>query len=225
MPHLSLKPTHKLITNFYKAVAESGQLSLLHEGAVAPHFAALLRACAAPLGWTLQEQYPLPRPGQHPIRLDGALLDPFSLRHGVWEAKDRDDDLEREARAKFRAGYPQDNTLFQNPTRALLYQDRSIVRDADITDPEQLVAVLKQFFAYEPPHYEQWQEAVAEFKDKVPELAQSLLALIEKERKENKRFVAAFDDFAEMARQAINPNIATQAVEEMLRCGAGFLSR
>jgi predicted helicase len=88
--------------------------------------------------------------------------------------------------------------------------------DGDITDPEQLVAALKQFFAYEPPHYEQWQEAVAEFKDKVPELAQSLLALIEKERRENKRFVAAFDDFAEMARQAINPNIATQAVEEML---------
>ena len=57
---------------------------------------------------------------------------------------------------------------------------------------------------------------MAEFKDKVPELAQSLLALIEKERKENKRFVAAFDEFAEMTRQAINPNIATQAVEEML---------
>ena len=94
MPQLNLKPTHKIVTNFYKAVAESGQLSLLHEGAVAPHFAALLRACAAPLGWTLQEQYPLPRKGQHPIRLDGALLDPFSLRHGVWEAKDRDDDLQ-----------------------------------------------------------------------------------------------------------------------------------
>jgi hypothetical protein len=205
MPQLNLKPTHKLITNYYKALAESGQLSLLHEGAVAPHFAVLLRACAAPLGWTLQEQYPLPRPGQHPIRLDGALLDAFSLRHGVWEAKDRDDDLEQEARAKFRAGYPQDNILFQNPTRALLYQDGRVAFDGDITDPEQLVAALKQFFAYEPPHYEQWQEAVAEFKDKVPELAQSLLALIEKERRENKRFVAAFDDFAEMARQAINP--------------------
>ena len=100
--------------------------------------------------------------------------------------------------------------------RQLLYQDGRVAFDGHITDPEQLVAVLKQFFAYEPPHYEQWQEAVAEFKDKVPELAQSLLALIEKERKENKRFVAAFDDFAEMARQAINPNIATQAVEEML---------
>ena len=216
MPQLNLKPTHKIITNYYKALAQSGQLSLLHEGAVAPHFAALLRACAAPLGWTLQEQYPLPRPGQHPIRLDGALLDLYSLRHGIWEAKDKDDDLAREARAKFKAGYPSDNILFQSPTRALLYQNGRVSLDADITDPERLVEVLKQFFAYEEPHYEQWQEAVAEFKGKVPELAQSVLALIEKERKENKRFVAAFDDFAEMARQAINPNISTQAVEEML---------
>jgi hypothetical protein len=48
MPVLNLKPTHQIVKNDDKAVAESGQLSLLHEGAVAPHFAALLRACAAP---------------------------------------------------------------------------------------------------------------------------------------------------------------------------------
>ena len=216
MPVLNLKPTHKIVTHYYKAVTESGQLSLLHEGAVAPHFAALLRACASPHGWSLQEQYHLARKGQNPLRLDGVLLDGYGLRHGVWEAKDSDDDLQKEARAKFRAGYPAENILFQSPTRALLYQDGKEVADEDITQPERLVEILKQFFAYEPPEFEQWEEAVAEFKDKVPELAQSLLALIEKERKENKRFVAAFDDFAEVARQAVNPNISTQAVEEML---------
>ncbi len=216
MPQLNLKPAHKIIANYYKALAESGQLSLLHEGAVAPHFAALLRALAAPLGWTLQEQYPLPRKGQHPLRLDGVLVDAFNLRHGIWEAKDGDDDLEKEARAKFRLGYPADNILFQSPTRALLYQDGRLVADEDIADRERLVSILRLFFEYEPPAFEQWQEAVAEFKDKVPELAQSLLALIETERRENKRFVDAFEGFVEMARQAINPNIAIAAVEEML---------
>lgn len=216
MPVLNLKPTHKIVTNYYKAVAESGQLSLLHEGAVAPHFAALLRACAAPVGWTLQEQYHLARKGRNPLRLDGVLVDAYGLRHGVWEAKDSDDDLRREAQAKFRAGYPQDNILFQSPTRALLYQDGREVADEDITQPERLVDVLKLFFGYEPPAFEQWEQAVAEFKEKVPELAQNLLDLIEKERKENKRFVAAFDEFAEVARQAVNPNISVQAVQEML---------
>ena len=33
------------------------QASLLHEGAVAPHFANLLRACATKVGWQLAEQY------------------------------------------------------------------------------------------------------------------------------------------------------------------------
>jgi len=78
------------------------------------------------------------------------------------------------------------------------------------------VEVLRLFFGYEPPAFEQWERAVAEFKTQVPELARNLLDLIDKERKENKRFAAAFDEFAEVARQAINPNISTQAVEEML---------
>ncbi|CUS05636.1 DNA or RNA helicase of superfamily II [Candidatus Promineifilum breve] len=216
MPDLNLKPSHKIVTNFYKAVAESGQLSLLHEGAVAPHFAALLRACAAPHGWTLQEQYQLARKGQSQLRLDGVLVDTFGLRHGVWEAKDTDDDLPKEARAKFKKGYPTDNILFQSPTRAILYQDGKEAADEDLTDPERLVSILKEFFAYEPPHYEQWDRAVAEFSVKVPELALNLKSLIEKELKENKRFAAAFDDFAEVARQAVNPNISVAAVEEML---------
>ncbi|WP_157913306.1 type ISP restriction/modification enzyme [Candidatus Promineifilum breve] len=191
-------------------------MSLLHEGAVAPHFAALLRACAAPHGWTLQEQYQLARKGQSQLRLDGVLVDTFGLRHGVWEAKDTDDDLPKEARAKFKKGYPTDNILFQSPTRAILYQDGKEAADEDLTDPERLVSILKEFFAYEPPHYEQWDRAVAEFSVKVPELALNLKSLIEKELKENKRFAAAFDDFAEVARQAVNPNISVAAVEEML---------
>lgn len=54
MPQLSLKPTHKIVTNYYDALIESKQMSLLHEGAVAPHFAALLRTAAGTVGWNLQ---------------------------------------------------------------------------------------------------------------------------------------------------------------------------
>jgi predicted helicase len=39
---------------------------------------------------------------------------------------------------------------------------------------------------------------------------------IEAERKQNPRFRAAFDDFYELCRQSINPNLSEQAVEEML---------
>jgi predicted helicase len=217
MPHLNLKTSHKPIRDYYTELHKTTQqTSLLHEGAVAPHFANLLRACANKVDWTLGEQAQIPRKGQHPIRADGVLLDRFNLRRGVWEAKDSNDDLDQEIKKKFAAGYPQDNILFQEPNRAVLYQDGRLVADEAITNPERLVEILKQFFAYQPPAYDQWEQAVAEFKERVPELAQALLALIEVERTRNKPFATAFANFNQLVREAINPNIADQAVEEML---------
>ena len=216
MPYLNLKANSQPIQTFYREIKEKQQLSFLHEGAVAPHFSKLLQYCGRQFSWTLIEQYPIARKGQHPLKADGVLLDEFKLIHGVWEAKDTQDDLPTEVKKKFQAGYPQDNILFQAPDRAMLYQDGGLVIDADLTQPSHLIDTLKLFFEYQPPEYEQWELAVDEFRDKVPELAHSLLQLIEEERKYNKRFVQALDDFTELVRQAINPNIAIPAVEEML---------
>ena len=55
-----------------------------------------------------------------------------------------------------------------------------------------------------------------EFKTVVPALAESLLTLIEGERQNNRAFRQAFTRFAALCRDAINPNIADAAVEEML---------
>ena len=217
MPYLDLKATHKPIRDYYTELDKTmQQASLWHEGAVAPHFANLLRACASKVGWQLAEQYQIPRKGQRPIRTDGVLLDRFNLRHAIWEAKDGRDDLDKEVKKKFALGYPSDNILFQGPKRAMLYQDGRLIADEDITQPERLVLILRQFFEYQPPAYEQWERAVEEFKERVPELAQSLLGLIKEERKRNKAFMTAFAGFTELVKEAINPNIADQAVEEML---------
>lgn len=187
MPHLNLKPSHKPVRDYYKALKDVQQMSLLHEGAVAPQFANLLRACASRMKWTLAEQYQILRKGRRPLRADGVFLDQFKLRHGVWEAKDSDDDLDKEVKKKFKEGYPQDNILFQAPDRAILVQNGRILFDEPITDSDKLVEVLKLFCEYQPQEFEQWDVAVEEFKERVPELAQSLLALIEMERKQNKR--------------------------------------
>ena len=86
----------------------------------------------------------------------------------------------------------------------------------DISRPPALVDVLQEFFAYQPPAYEQWEQAVAEFKLRVPELAAGLLKIIEQERRVNPRFMTALDCFAGLCRQTINPNLSDAAVEEML---------
>ena len=150
------------------------------------------------------------------IVVDGALIDNFQLPHGYWEAKDIHDDLPAEVLRKFTAGYPRDNILFQTPHRALLWQNNQQTLDADLTDPTQLIHTLETFFSHRPQEYTEWEEAVAQFKDRVPALGNGLAELIEKERGANREFTAAFAAFHEKCRQSINPNLSEAAVEEML---------
>ena len=58
-----------------------------------------------------------------------------------------DDNLTRAVQEKRAAGYPLDNTLFQNPQHSILYQNGEQVFDVDITDPTRLIAALQHFFA------------------------------------------------------------------------------
>lgn len=213
---LNLKPDHKAIKAYYSELENLTEfLNAKTEGAVSPLFANLLRHCANQMDKSLIEQYTLKRHDQT-IRVDGAIVDNFKLVHGFWEAKDTNDDLGKEIKKKVEKGYPKDNILFQAPKRVVLYQDGNMVLDADITKPEKLIEVLKLFFEYEPPSFDQWQQAVEEFKYKVPELGNGLLALIEEQRRTNREFVKAFGDFTRVIQESINPNISDQAVEEML---------
>ena len=211
-----LKATHKVVRDYFAELNTLTRLGEVHEGAVAPAFAHLLRAGAQPFGWTLAEQYARTARGGRAIRIDGALLDNFKLPRGYWEAKDSGDDLDAEISAKLAAGYPQDNILFQSPDRMVVIQQGQRVWDSPVSEPDALIEGLRAFFTYQPPAFERWQQAVEEFKAVVPELAANLLELIDEERKGNRGFIDAFGRFAELCREAINPNISDQAVEEML---------
>ena len=164
--------------------------------------------------WTLAEKSPLKR-GQRTIYPDGALFDNFRLVMGTGKQKiPRTILLRRSGRNS--QGYPRDNILFQAPERAILWQNGNQILDEDITEPGRLIEVLKAFFAYQPPAFERWERAVEEFKAVIPELAAGVLKLIEAERTTNRKFIQAFEGFMALCREAINPNLSTQAVEEML---------
>ena len=178
-------------------------------------FQTLLETCARQAGWTLVPEFALNTRGKR-IVVDGALIDDFQLAHGYWEAKDIDDDLPTEVERKFQAGYPRDNILFQTPQRAILWQNERLALDADLTEPAQLIETLQTFFGYRPQEYAAWEEAVAQFKDKVADIGRGLAQLIQDERQTNRRFIAAFAEFLDKCRQSINPNLAEAAVEEML---------
>jgi len=88
--------------------------------------------------------------------------------------------------------------------------------DEDITDPQRLVDIVRQFLDYRPPAIDQWERAVDEFGERVKEHGNALLKLIQQQEKTNKRFIDAFEGFLTLCRQSINPDLSKEAVEEML---------
>ena len=216
MTTITLKPTHKAVLSYYSQLRQFRELRVANEGGLSPLFAELLKHCARQCGWNLVEQYPMKRNGRN-IRADGALVDRFNLLHGIWEAKDATDDLEKEVAKKFEAGYPSENILFQAPERIIIFQNGREVFNERIDNPQFLIRALKVFFEeYQPREFLQWEKAAEEFKDRVPEIGQRLLRQIEQERETNRRFTAAFNEFYALCRETINPELSVQAVEEML---------
>lgn len=222
-PPLSLKPTHAPVRAYYTALAQLANVGATHESAVREAWHRLIEHCAGPLKWTLVRDYSVSRgKGSAPLRLDAVLLDAYRIPHGVIEDKDDADDLVAEMRAKLKLGYPGKNTLFWQPRRALLVQDGKVVLERDLdTEPEQLCEILQAFFAYTEPVIADWERATEEFRGRVAELGRSLREVIQRERGivgtvPNKKFVAAFDDFAALCRAAINPGLRDEAIEEML---------
>ena len=188
MPRLNLKPNHKAIRDYYATLQEYEQQGIRHEGAVSSPFDTLLQSCAKQLNATLVPQYPLRTAAGKRIVIDGVVIDEFGLPFAYWEAKDIDDDLLKAVQDKRDAGYPLDNILFQNPQRVILYQNGQVALDVDITTPANLISALQYLFSYTPPALHDWEVAVADFREHVPDLASRLKELIE-ERHETDAWV------------------------------------
>jgi predicted helicase len=216
LAQLDIRPTHKPVADYFSELQRFSDLGVSHETAVRSAFQSVLAFYGRQAGWTLVPEWPLRRRGAPPLRVDGALVDSFRLAHGYWEAKDDADDLAAEARRKLEAGYPDRNILFQSPRRALLVQNGRVALDQALDTPRDLIDVLQAFFAYRPAVFTNWESAVEEFQDRVPELGRTLVGLIRKERRENEPFRGAFERFFRVCRDAINPNLSEAAVEEML---------
>lgn len=213
---LNLKTSHKAVKDYFVALERFDCAGISHETSIRNAFQELLTYCCKRVDWNFFEEYKIDRKGQHPIWIDGAMLDAYNAPTGYWEAKDLGDDLSNEVKKKFEAGYPRDNIIFQNPARAILYQGYTPVLDEDITTPKMLVQVLHELFRYKTDTQLEWEQAVDLFKEQIPEYGEKLIGIIEKEKETNDRFVTSYQDFAALCRESVNPNLADSAIEEML---------
>ncbi len=208
---LSTHVLKKAIDRYYKELNEyKGRAD--YELAVRTAFLNLLAETARQVKWALIPEQTI----EGGIRPDGVLRDSFDLKRGFWEAKGPQSDLDKEIAKKIAAGYPLINTIFENTKRAVLYQSKKRAYEYDLQNPKAVSDLLTQFFTYTEPDIATFEEAVQEFKERVPELARALLAIIEREYKLNKKFIAAFDAFTELCRQSLDPKISAEVINEML---------
>jgi hypothetical protein len=147
---------------------------------------------------------------------DGALLYPLRVPLGYWEAKDEEDDLDKEIAKKFRKGYPQDNIIFEDSREAVLIQNKHEVMRCAVDDPERLQRLLDLFFGYERREIAEFNKAVAQFQTDLPAVLDALREMIEAAQRDNKAFREAAIKFLKHAQETINPAITAEDIREML---------
>jgi predicted helicase len=210
-----ISPAHPLIREYYRSLAGLRDQGVEHELGLRRPFENLLAESARLHGWQYVAECGAKAGGQR-IRPDGTIFDANNYPRGFWESKDSHDDLAREIDRKIRRGYPVSNTIFEDTRRAVLYQDRSAVMDADLADARQLSDLLFRFYAHSEPAIREFEQAVEEFGRRVPDLARGLAQKIEEAHRRNRGFQKAFAGFFSLCQRSLNPNISQQAVDEML---------
>ena len=143
---MPLAPDSKPVRAYYAALKRYAGVGAAHEQAVKTAFHDVLQAGAGK-EWTLVPEFPMKVRGGRSIRYDGALRNGFHYTLGYWEAKDSADDLHKEIQKKIERGYSLQNTLFQAPDRAVLFQDKrsQITHDPNAAfDDDELLALIRR---------------------------------------------------------------------------------
>jgi predicted helicase len=216
MTTIRIRPTDKPIRNYYAVRQELDAQGVKTEGNVRRAFGTLLAETAHQRNWTLVEELSEKSKRGTSIRPDGTLRDPNHLPYGYWEAKDTADDLDAEIRTKIGRGYPLSNIIFEDTRLAVLYQSKKEVFRADLSKPEDLAQLLTLFYSYNEPNFQGFEQAVIDFQQQIPDLGRRLAAIIKEAHQKNTAFQAAYDVFFNLCREALNPNLSREAVDEML---------
>ena len=186
------------------------------EGVISEAFKDLLKAWARQANLIFISQYEFLSPQKNRIRPDGTILHDLRVPLGYWEAKDTNDDLDVEIRAKLAKGYPQDNIIFENSEIAVLIQNRQEVLRCDMRDHAKLGKLVSLFFRYERKEIADFRRAVAQFSTDLPAVLEALRDKIDAAYLSNTAFKLAAAPFLALAKQTINPAVTEADIREML---------
>jgi predicted helicase len=194
-----------------RAVSGSRRESVLREA-----FKDLLKRWGRSQDLQFIPEHDIVTPQKTRIYVDGALLHALRVPFGYWEAKDADDDLDAEIADKFRKGYPRDNIIFSDDHTAVLWQDGHECRRVAMDDTDKLYDLLALFFAHQRVEIADFNKAVKQFAQDLPAVLESLRSIIADKRAVSPAFAKAEAAFLKHAKDAINPAVSQDDVQEML---------
>jgi predicted helicase len=212
---LELAPNDPIIKGYLKDLSHLRSQRISHELGLKAPFQSMLDKAAKRHGWTLVNELSTSSGGKRVVP-DGTVRDEFLLARGWWEAKDTSDNLASEIQKKLKAGYPTRNTIFEDTQVAVLYQDRAEAGEFALGEPLKVAALLSRFFSHDEAGESEFQRAMAEFKTRIPDLAQSLREHIAEAHRQNRPFEKAFTEFVTLCRASLNPDLSEDKVDEML---------
>jgi hypothetical protein len=178
-----------LIAQYLNELSKLRQVSGTHrESVVREAFKDLLKGWGRSRDLTFVPEYEIQSPSKERRYVDGALLYGLRLPFGYWEAKDAKDDLDAEIDFKLRRGYPQDNIIFEDSTKAVLIQNKRETMRCAVDDVDRLQRLLELFFGYERPEIEEFRKAVEQFRTDLPAVLEALRERIAQAHAENAEF-------------------------------------
>lgn len=191
-----------------------------NEGALRPAFQNLLKTIGEEHQLILYPEYPFDPfksvAKKTKLRADGVLIDRLRLVHGWWEAKDEDDDLEKEIIAKLAKGYPSDNIIFEDTRQAILLQQGQEVIRCKVLEIKPFQRLLDLFFDYELPEVQNFRLARDKFLQELPQVAQALTQLLQQAHANNKDFHQQAEQFLQLCQRSIGDQVTVQHIDEML---------
>lgn len=205
-----------LINQYYKKVEDLIRYSGKdNEAVISREFEWLINAYCEKRKLRLVPQFEFKSKLGTSIRPDGTIKNDLRLDYGYWESK-ANVDLEKEIQAKFNAGYPKTNILFEDGRTAILYQEGERTMVADLRNAQELDKILSSFTTYEHPEVKSFNKAVENFKNDIPKIVEALREMIDKESLNNAKFKDKRNFFWDLCKNAVNPNVSLNEINEML---------
>ncbi len=179
-------------------------------------FANLLSTYCKPHDLTLVDELEYTTKLNTRVVPDGTIKDALRLTHGYWEAKDESDDIDVEIEKKLKKGYPSDNILFEDSITAVLLQNNTEVMRVSMKDAAALDKLVRRFIEFERPELQTFRQAIAQFKQDMPEVLHALRQMIDANQISNANFKTALQTFLKLCQDNINADIVLDDAREML---------